>query len=91
MKRATIWKTALKVADVQDIEVPAGAEMLCARDQYEEVVVWYRCDPDQPKESRRIAIVGTGHNAPTAEQGRYIGTAFLLGGQLVFHVFERVQ
>lgn len=81
----TIWKTTLKPADVQAIDVPAGSELLCAREQHEQICVWFRCDPDQPRETRNIAIVGTGHNTP--DGGRYLGTASLKGGQLIFHIF----
>lgn len=84
MKR-TVWKTVLKPLDVQNLEVPVGSEMLCAREQHEEICIWYRCDPDAKSEKRKIAIVGTGN--PTPEDGRYIGTASLRGGQLIFHVF----
>jgi hypothetical protein len=83
----TIWKAILKATDVQDIDVPDNAEMLTARDQHEQLCVWFKCDPSQPTTKRRIAIVGTGHPAP--EGARYVGTGFLHGGQLVFHVFER--
>lgn len=83
----TVWKAVLRAADVQEIEVPAGAEFLCAREQYEQICVWYRCDPAAPKERRPIAIVGTGHPAPP--DGHYLGTASLHGGQLMFHVFVR--
>lgn len=82
---ATVWKIALKPADVQEVEVPGGAEFLCAREQYENVCVWFRCDPSRDIEKRKIAIVGTGHPAP--DDGRYIGTASLRGGTLMFHVF----
>lgn len=81
----TIWKAVLKMTDVQEITVPIGAEILCAREQYEEICVWFRCDPYALKEPRKIAVIGTGNPAP--EDGRYIGTALLRGGQLIFHVF----
>lgn len=81
----TIWKSVLKVLDVQEINVPVGAEMLCAREQFEHICVWYRCDPSANLEPRKIAIIGTGHPAPA--DGRYLGTAALHGGQLMFHVF----
>lgn len=85
----TIWKATLKATDVQDIEVPADAELLTARDQHGELCVWFKCNPMNPPTKRRIAIVGTGHPAP--EDARYVGTGFLHGGQLVFHVFERIN
>jgi len=83
----TIWKSVLKPTEVQEIEVPSDAEFLCARDQHEQLCVWYRCDPTKPKEKRAIAICGTGHTTPDRDSGRYIGTGFLQGGMLVFHVF----
>lgn len=85
---STVWKAVLKPADVQEIEVPRGAELLCAREQYDQICVWFRCNPLQPKEQRQVAIVGTGNPAPAAD-GRYLGTASLQGGRLMFHVFER--
>ena len=86
----TIWKSVLESTDVQEIEVPQGAEMLCAREQYDQIAVWYRCDPHAPKEQRKIAICGTGHPAPAIDQSRYLGTGSLRGGQLILHVFEQV-
>lgn len=75
----TIWKAVLKAADVQDIDVPEDAELLTARDQHEQLCVWFKCDPSKPMTKRRIAVCGTGHPAP--EGSRYIGTGFLMGGQ----------
>ena len=90
-KPTVIWKTVLELTGgAQQIEVPIGAELLCAREQYEQICVWFRCDPTAPKEKRDIAIVGTGHDAP-GNEGRYLGTASLQGGALMFHVFERVS
>lgn len=85
---SVIWKATLIPADVQPVKVPRGAEFLCAREQHEQICVWFRCDPSQPEITRRIAIVGTGNPAPDAE-GRYLGTASLQGGAFMFHVFER--
>lgn len=84
-----IWKQVLQAMDAQQVMLPEGAEILCAREQYEEICIWFRCDPSAEKLPRYIAIVGTGHAAPGPE-GRYIGTASLRGGQLIFHVFERL-
>jgi hypothetical protein len=82
----TIWKSVLKPQDIQVIGVPVGAEILCAKEQHNEICVWFLCDPSEPKVTRQIAIVGTGHPAP--DDGRYLGTASLHGGSLMFHVFE---
>ena len=85
----TIWKAVLKAENVQDIEMPEGAEILTAREQHEDLCIWFSCDPSKPKTKRRIAVVGTGHPAP--EGARYIGSGFFHGGSLVFHVFERTH
>jgi len=88
MSGYTIWKAILAPTGIQDIEVPEGAELLTARDQLEQICVWFKCDPSKPPSKRCIAICGTGHPAP--EDARYVGTGFLHGGQLVLHVFESV-
>lgn len=83
-----IYKAVLTATEVQDIEVPEDAELLTAAAQNEQLCIWFKCDPTKPPSKRRIAVCGTGHPAP--EEGvRYIGTGFLMGGQLVLHVFER--
>jgi len=87
----TIWKATLNATDVQQIAVPQGAELLCVREQYEQIALWFRCDPNAPMEARTIAICETGHPAPPAEESRYLGTASLQGGRLILHAFERVQ
>jgi hypothetical protein len=85
----TIWKAVLRPTTfAQEIEVPEGAELLCAREQYEFICVWFRCNPNAQKTQRVVTIVGTGHPAP--DGGRYLGTASLQGGTLMFHVFEAV-
>lgn len=82
----TIWKATLKQENVQDVPMPDGAHILCAREQGNDICVWFRCDPKQPMRPRRIAVVGTGHPAP--DTGNYLGSASLMGGSLIFHVFE---
>lgn len=85
-----IWKTVLRLVDVQEVQIPVGAEIICAREQFEVVCIWYRCDSSAPLGARTIAIIGTGHPCPAVD-GRYLGTASLRGGQLMFHVFEREE
>ncbi len=82
----TIWKAVLEQKDVQEIDVPENATLITAREQNNELCVWFICNPDYPMTKRKIAIVGTGHPVPDAS--RYIGSGHLLDGCLVFHVFE---
>lgn len=85
----TIWKVVLDLTDEQSVQLPALAEILCAREQHDQICIWFRCHPSAPKQSREIAIVGTGHPAPAAHEARYLGSASLHEGQFIFHVFER--
>lgn len=85
---SAVWKFVLKVADVQEVMMPAGAECLCAAEQAGHLCIWAKVDPSAPLEPRTIAVYGTGHPAP--DDGHYIGTAFFRGGALVFHVFEKL-
>lgn len=87
-----IWKRVLDGVDEQEIEVPAGARMLCAREQNEKICVWFRCNPDPAiaRVKRTIVIAGTGQAAPEYLDANYLGTAVLYDGSLVFHVFEKL-
>lgn len=88
----TIWKAVLPWEDEPTLEVPQGADFLCAREQHEEIAVWFRCDPKMVKVKRTLIVCGTGHpTAPHPVAGRYLGTASLRGGALVFHVFEKLD
>ena len=82
-----IWKAVIR-PDRMIFGAPAGAELLTAREQGDDICVWFRCDPKRPVEMRTVAVCGTGHDAPS---GRYLGSAHLEGGALVFHVFEPVN
>lgn len=86
----TIHKAVLQPADVQEIMVPEGAEMLSAGEQFNNICVWYRCNPAKPLQARKLAIVGTGHPVPD-ESGRFLGTAAMHGGEFMFHIFEQAQ
>jgi hypothetical protein len=88
----TIHKQALAVTDIQTVSLPLGAEILFAREQHDAICIWYRCDSTQVvKHEVQIAICGTGHPCPPADEARYLGSAFIYGGGLVFHVFARLS
>lgn len=82
----TVYKTQLQVTDVQDVLLPVGSEVLCAREQHGLVCIWYRCDSGASMEPRRFSIIGTGNPAP--RDGKYLGTAALYSGNIMLHVFE---
>lgn len=83
----TIYKYKLaNMADTYAV-MPAGAEILHAHEQGDNICVWALIDPRQTETEKRIfKIVGTGHEF-AAEGMRYLGTAHF-DGQFVSHIFE---
>lgn len=87
----TIWKATVNPEhSLQQIEIPMGAEILCAREQFDLIGIWFRCDPNAEKETRDIFVCATGATVPGGAQ-RYLGTASILSGTLIYHVFERTS
>ena len=89
MKR--IWKYPLDVTDEQGITMPDGAVILTVQTQNEKPCLWAIVDPLAPHRIRRFAMIGTGNPADVLDVipgPHYVGTFQLMGGGLVFHVFE---
>ncbi|MCK8787655.1 hypothetical protein M0638_25130 [Roseomonas sp. NAR14] len=85
MSRA-VWKFVLTPKCT--ISMPEGAELLHVAAQGGEVCLWALVNPERPVETRRFRAFGTGHAIPAGLSLRFVGTALLAGGALVFHVFE---
>lgn len=88
----TIYKYPLhEVTDRPVVEMPKGAHVLSFQTQGEVPCIWALVDNEQPLEERGFYLVGTGHPfayKPTSM--RFIGTTQLMGGRLIFHLFEPV-
>jgi hypothetical protein len=82
----TVWKETLKPELSQQVMLPVGAEVICAREQDGQLVIWFRCSPIAPKEPVTIVVVGTGWALPPWELS-YIGTVSMADG-LMFHIFR---
>lgn len=50
-------------------------------------MLWVLVDPNAPEEPRSFSVYGTGHFMPD-NPGTFIGTFQMLGGDLIFHLFE---
>jgi len=88
----TIFKYKLRFPSViEDIEFPKGAELLDAQVVDEEIFVWAKVDPEAELETRTIRTLGTGHQVPEDENLKHIGTTQMLGGKLIWHVFEVIK
>jgi hypothetical protein len=76
--------------DTDGVYMPKGAQVLYAREQGDDICVWALVDIDDPapSEPRRFSVYGTGHEIRLSDPGRYVGSAHLQNGALVFHVFE---
>lgn len=83
----TIYKYPLEITDLQEVEIPEGAQILCVKLQKGTLCLWAVVDPAEKLTARRIQILGTGHpiHEPNIE---YIGTFLMNNDSLVFHVFE---
>jgi len=85
----TVWKFPLRVDDTQTIEMPSGSEVLCVQNQSDTPTLWARVpNVHAPMMERKFHLIGTGHQAGTRDLRQYIGTVQIMGGMLVFHVFE---
>lgn len=82
----------LDANETMTVLLPFDAELLCARNQRENLCVWYRCNPTVvAKSTFRFYVVGTGQPdcpSPLAD-AKYLDTALLCDGDLVLHVFYR--
>ena len=86
----TIWKFPFEVTDSIEIEMATGAEILHVDVQAGQPCLWARVDNNRCKEIRRFRVAGTGHPLDD-ERLAHIGSFFLAGGTLVFHLFERME
>jgi hypothetical protein len=83
----TIWKFPVEVTDEFTIQIPRGGGVLSVQMQNDVPVMWALVDDAVPMASRRFAVHGTGHPVPN-DRNRFIGSFQMMGGRLVFHLFE---
>lgn len=85
----TIWKFDLEVADRQEIDMPAGSEILSVANVDAKLRLWAIVGPGEDMLKRVINIAGTGHPAiGVHDKANHIGTVIAMGGRLVWHVFD---
>lgn len=84
----TIWKFPLNRVDKTTLSIPKDAKILCVQLQYSVPCLWAMVNPENERVERTFLIYGTGHEVVDEDVIEYLGTFQLLGGGLVFHVFE---
>ena len=88
----TIWKFDL-YSVANSVEMPKGAEVLYASMQGGSARVWALVDPDAPKVSRKVWILGTGGDCSgLSPRAKYVN-AFMDFSDIsrmtfVYHVFD---
>lgn len=89
----TVYKFPLEIKDTQTIEMPEGAELLTVQSQKGSLNIWALVDVGKPLIKRTFEVFGTGHPIyyDMGIERTYIGTAQTLGGNLVWHIFERIN
>lgn len=87
-----VWKFSLYPYKTE-IEMPFRAEILTVQTQNDAAYIWALIIPTNKKELRHFEIYGTGHDIPydMGEERKYINTFQLHDGELVFHLFERIN
>jgi len=90
MKR--IFKYDVPVADHFELELPLNAEVLTFQSQRGSFYIWVITDDEEGlnDERRYFRLAGTGHDLTedSPKIKKYIGTAQIADGGLVFHLFE---
>ena len=90
----TIWKYKIEVADESTIKVPAGAKVLSASEQNDNIVMYmlvpYDNDPDIVKDIE-IRVVGTGHKIEfdPFRDFKFLATITFHHGSPIYHVFYK--
>ncbi len=88
----TIWKYTLDPVDIQTLKMPEGSVILSCQLQKVDMCIWAIVDPLRKKVERYIEVIGTENNVnETVNVKRiFIDTVQMHGGDLVWHVFERI-
>lgn len=82
----TIYKQKLEVIGYQEIKVPTGSTPLHIGTQFNDVCIWYECDPTGDLVPMKIHCFGTGHKIGP-EVLVYISTVKLHDDSLVLHFY----
>lgn len=84
-----IFKYVLPVAQWKEVEMPEGADILSVQAQNDKICCWALVEPENPMVKRSFVVHGTGTTIGSVKNLKYIATVLTLGGNLVWHVFEK--
>ena len=88
-----IWKFILPIEYKYGITMPTNSEILTVQTQGNDICIWALVYPEHGKVIRTFEVFGTGHPiySDMGIERRYIGTVQMIGGALVYHIFERLD
>ena len=95
--KETIWKFELTPSDgVIRIDMPQTSEVLSCGAVGDSIFIWSKFSSgakDLDFIPRYFEVFGTGHeiHCDMGIDRKFIGTALMYGGSLVWHVFERID
>lgn len=84
MKKIYKYPLALADAEVVQLDIPQGGQILTMGVQQGIPTLWVLVEVGRPEERRMFRTVGTGHDVPGGV--KFVGTWF--DGPYVWHVFE---
>jgi hypothetical protein len=87
----TIWKYKLPVLDEFHVDIPAGARILTAQVQHNELNLWALVDTEATVIPYNFAILGTGNPIDDSINllcYRFVNTFQLYEGGFVGHLFQ---
>jgi hypothetical protein len=87
----TVWKWPLMLAPEQTVTVPAGARPLHLADQHGIPCLWLLVDPDAPRETWTVRMVGTGWQPQDFAGWTHLGSVLDRGGTFVWHYFREEE
>ena len=84
-----VWKYGVPIQSEPHVfSMPLGAVPLAVQVQDGDPVMWVKVNPGPPYVNRRFRWVGTGHDFDDEAMIDYVGTVQMVGGALIFHLFE---
>ena len=87
----SVWKYTLEVKGSQTIALPLGAEVISVDTQEQDIVVYALVNTkEDQKQDVEVLVYGTGHEINlNITDYKFLGTAKLNNGLLMFHVFYK--
>lgn len=86
----TIFKYPLEVKHEQKIKMPYKSQALCVQVIGNIPTIYAIVNKHCEEVDRTFVTIATGEEFPDNDNLKYIGTYQLIGGELIFHVFEQI-